>query len=191
MNTIADGVLSLFCAREDGRYAISQPFIQGGFRYCTDGIICLRFKADGEPDTVTDKRLPKVDFFDNLKGVAEFFPWPAPMPCEECDDTGIVESEDKICSECDGTGSVTCNYGEDHDCPDCDGSGEGEGIIKQSCDKCRNQAVVANGCRLARKYVNRVALLGAVEFAPLDRSQVYFRWADGDGLLMQLSKDQP
>ena len=65
------------------RYDISMPWIQGGWQYATDGVIALRQKADGQPDTLQSDVSPRLRdwiperYFSKPASCTE--PWPDPL----------------------------------------------------------------------------------------------------------------
>lgn len=67
--------ITRYCDRkhEGYRYATSDPFVRAGFTYATDGRVCVRVPAPGEPDTLAgDRTFPG--------GAGLGLPWPAETP---------------------------------------------------------------------------------------------------------------
>jgi len=54
--------LTVFCDPTNGRYDLSTPWVYKGWRYATDGRICVREPAPGEPDT-GEFRTPSTSTF--------------------------------------------------------------------------------------------------------------------------------
>ena len=70
------------------RYDLSKPFVRDGWRYATNGSICIRIRVEGEPDS-TDGKYPKAD--ELFKGFGRCTrKWPKPtgvgevVQCPEC-----------------------------------------------------------------------------------------------------------
>lgn len=128
--------LAPFCARYDDSHFPQNPFVFNGYKYATDGRICVRIPATGERDSADVVR-EAVESVADVEG--EFLPWPASDPvqsmqdCEACRARGFIGGED--CKACDGTGTIECKHcGNDSECEDCDG--EGHRGQKVSCAAC-------------------------------------------------------
>ena len=145
--------LNVFCDpmtdRPESRYDLSTPWVYEGWRYATDGRICVREPAPGEPSA------PDVRAFGSNKGkrprAHDYFAafpkngftgdWPAAEygeePCTACG------GEDKC--ECSGCGAL-------HECEKCHGR------------KREYKASMIAGRRIAGRLVVRIGLLDGVKF---------------------------
>lgn len=178
-----------FCCTYDER--MIKPFVMGGKRYATNGVIAIEVDAAGEPDTplTGGNRVDLPDarkaFADTWDEEATFRPWPAEshvmgkVECPQC--------EHVTCKECGGEGFEVCDLGHEHDCDTCDGYGEirnpkcicngtGEviGPLGQWIDK---QQIDIKYDRLIR------ALPGPVKHM-VNGHAVCFRFAGGRGIVM-------
>lgn len=96
-----DRMLRRYCSTDSGtKYGMQLPFVKGGWKYATDGRVCVRVRCD-EPDTdPSDGPFPPCDnlFSRNTSSLA-IAPWPAPeyeieyiqVSCgkESCDESQI------------------------------------------------------------------------------------------------------
>ncbi|HYE19232.1 MAG TPA: hypothetical protein VEA69_12350 [Tepidisphaeraceae bacterium] len=191
-------ILKRFCAKEDGRYAMSEPFAKGGYTYATDGHIAVRVPTPDVADTgPTDgaKPVDAASMFQRFGGDATT-PWPAADyhcaegECETCEGAGRVNRTP--CDVCHGTGEHRCHdCGDVHDCRRCEGGSVGG----DPCPECHGvRRVVAprrlcvGGVWVAVKYDRMIRSLGEVTYAvakPADLQQpmVRFRWPGGEGLV--------
>lgn len=120
--------LTPFCDPDGTRYSLDRPWILGGWRYATDGRICIRIKTNS-PDNVEWKRGSCRDWYvrtddrdeprvPDVSGIGwkhflidDWQPWPdanyvdGNVPCEAdgCD----VDYDPSACQACEGKGTVT------------------------------------------------------------------------------------
>ncbi len=195
-----------FCAREDGRYKISQPFFRGdGWKYATDGVYCVRVKSDGEktPDSIKADELFKAETMASESVPIDeslFVPMLETdksahingIKCFRCAGTG---RESKDCPTCNGCGSVECDKcGHDLECFECN-----NGKIVVSNNQCMHciqgvryadiafaQGVRVDGSRLKYMMLNlpNLRVLPA-SFIP-DHRPIAFVFDGGEALLMPL-----
>lgn len=90
--------LQSFCAKDDVRSYLLQPFVIGGHTYATNGHIAVRAPG-GEPDP--EQRLPERVREAVLKMFATEYTDYEPLPKIQ---------PPKICQECAGTGEVRGDY---------------------------------------------------------------------------------
>ena len=159
MTTKLDDIdLTPFCEPEACRFAIDKPFVVGGFKCGTDSGILVWHPTD-EPDSVTEKPLPKVlTIIETFSGIVCDKPWPESFPdCPTCGASG--QTAVFKCLTCGGEGTQECDLGHHHDCPACAGNGyrkkasagSGEKILMDcDVDKCQ---IVIDGFKLKRKLV--------------------------------------
>lgn len=75
---------------------LDRPFVRRGWKYATDGAICIRMPAPNEPDTTA--RIPDVVPTLFLVWPDEWGPWPSIeqlvlTTCQECEGTGLDPEE--------------------------------------------------------------------------------------------------
>ncbi len=177
--------LKPFCDYEDGRYALTTPWVKGGWRYATDGRICVRTPTT-EPDS------PKYNE-DGLKrpdaaGLFSRFP-----------DSGFYELPATLDEETsrDEDAWRECDCAEWIQCPRCKGD---------MCERCEYEGQVikaAKGCKMCggrgklphvyqrignewfdRWYIAKVRALPGVTVRSLDENRLAFVFDGGQGLLM-------
>lgn len=141
--------LSRFCQDEilAAKYEMSRPFVVNAWRYATDGKICVRVPALGEPDSEAHDGHPFPD--------CETLPWNGCQQCrsvlpekpyvvsseyiEKCPDCKTTEIK---CEKCDG-GTVRCPHCEfDHVCGHCRGIGYFIRHEPKKCPTCLNLETV-------------------------------------------------
>lgn len=132
-----------FCAEEAGRFLIERPWVKDGWRYATDGCVCVRVPAPGEPDTPSPLESgPRLFEADECFGAQYDFEadrCTEPFPTHDgrtfkqaCDN----EAHMKECPDCLGSGTCHCPSCDNaHDCPKC--GGRGYRTVKQTpCPEC-------------------------------------------------------
>lgn len=116
--------LAMFCAKEDGLFRVSLPWIADGYEVATTGAWVAR-RPSTEPDTVfIGLRAPDYrKVFDGLAhedAKEELPPLNGTTRTEPC-----PRAYPGNCSNCNGTGQCSCPHcDEDHTCGDCDGEGK-------------------------------------------------------------------
>lgn len=173
--------LQPFCSTDtDGRYGIDKPWVKDGWRHATDGRICIRLPATGEPDALPEKRVPHFD--EVLPPVdGNWQPWPQVESCGSCFGRRHID-----CDECGGDGTCDqCKCKGAHNCGCCEGTG------KVTCKACHDPGgfdrFLFGETELARCYAYLVAKLpGPVEFLPTTKKdgKVRFRFSGGEGAVM-------
>ena len=193
--TEAKDKLTAFCAEDNTRYAITQPWVKGGYRYYTDGRIVVRVPT-ADADYEGELSFPpgeEVFAPHDFNAVTDWRPWPTEEPptemekCRNCKGTGK-----KICDTCDGDGTTECpECGSFIDCPDSGGTAS-----KVACAECRGAgairrpAAVTIGKRhVAGRFVVKVRD-NCEEAQWSDSGEanecMLFRFKGGQGLLMPL-----
>jgi hypothetical protein len=187
--------LSKFCAKEDTRYLLKEPWVYQGFRYAVNGFCGLRVPADGEPDSNPLPEKPD-DIAKLFQPIGDTLPWPtdgAEMGSVECDDCfGIGKVEQDPCDKCNGTGECTHCGAE---CGECDGVGM-EKFSGEMCKTCKGVGRIEDivkrrvGAHMIRGNLDRlVRVLPGVRYAtgaadPL--KALAFAFDGGQGLVMGL-----
>ena len=178
METQAEWVdLRPFCEKENTRYQLHSPFVQGGEWCATDGRILACVPAPGLPDTIPTGtgwsgqklRLPNVgEIINPITGVKEWQPLPPLVTnCDKCGSTGRV-SKTCICEDCGHRHSQERN--------------------------CECNAIIGNR-RIAVAYALEIYKLPGVTWGVIDEddplSVVFFRFAGGGrGIVMPLDLDK-
>lgn len=187
--------LTKFCGKASSAYPFAEPFVAGGWRYATDGRICVRVPAAGEPDS--DKVVKHVEqSFAHPRDNA--IPWPTngavygDGECWSCDGTGYTERTN--CKKCDGRGETFCDHcGRDGDCEEC--GGKGYSVMDKACRTCKGKGFCE---QIKYRMVGEFAVRG--DFDALIRSlpdvrwagnrteanSVHFVFAGGEGVVMRL-----
>ena len=100
--------LTRFCDIEDSRYALDTPWVHDGWRYATDGTICVRVPAGEEPDSPPvfskerkQRKRPKAyKLFTEFPVCSECLDaLGEPVPCDACQATGQELLECPFCGE--------------------------------------------------------------------------------------------
>lgn len=170
---------------------IRKPWTVGDYTHATDGRILVRVpKLDGfdaTEDAVT-KTAGVIAQFSDWKNAGQGMPLPAFQPretenCKTCKGTGRAEYV-----ECDTCGGAISLNGQTIKCVDCSGTGHrlkpGPGGF----------AAVKLGSQFTSSfyYEKLASLPGLVWFNASDAlGPMYFRFDDGDGLLMPLKYEEP
>ena len=135
--------LTAFCGPHD-RWDFATPFVQGGWRYATDGDCTVWEDAPGIEDA-TGRTLP------NMGAALDKYPFPASLArtfadvklgrrrfvqCEKCGGKGRIPKRVK-CPECDGEGETTCDCCDHtHRCDKCGGACTVPARGTVRCDEC-------------------------------------------------------
>jgi hypothetical protein len=177
--------LNIFCASEGSRYAISSPWVRGGWEYATDGRIAVRLPtitADTAEDE-TGPLLPAFQKFDQYMDAAKCTqPWPDVPYCLHCFGEGQIG--------CKGCGTDDCEGGCYSKCPLCNGAKSPPGIITAS----NPHAIEVGQHWVALRYDAKIKSLTAVRFQPVAHNAetpvpVPFVFDGGQGLVMGLRKE--
>lgn len=176
-------IIKRFCAKENSRYAISEPFVQGDHVYGTNGRWAARAPLElcaapreRTPDDMTTPPAHELGWNSEL-----FTEWPEPIsdklpirvrkPCKACEGTQLT-SQTK-CNQCGGRGSDVCPEcgGPDGDeCEKCDGTGKvWEAGVGDACTDCDGRGycfeeemiVFSTGVCVNRDFVADLKELGA------------------------------
>lgn len=109
-----------------GRYALSDPYIDGEYAVATNGHILCRSRVASiqwaVPPYSSDRNLPKTSaaFFEKQFVAPIAIPPLVSRKCGMCDGSGEVYA----CDKCDGEGECECGEcGSEVDCKQCGGSG--------------------------------------------------------------------
>jgi hypothetical protein len=190
--------LTQFLAKEDGEYTISRPHVIDGWRYFTDGRVCVRVRDESAPNT-TDGSFPPSDKIFPTKTLTDWQPWPTDSFIEAEGDCLVCEGRGRVgtttCATCKGNQEVVCEAcGHEHECDDCNGLGYGGGT---TCRSCRGKQRVTRpvrqtiaGVSFNYEYVAKILSLPNPQYS---RSSVRpgkalaFRFDGGEGVLMPLS----
>lgn len=155
--------LQSFCAKDDVRSYLLQPFVIGGHTYATNGHIAVRVPG-GEPDP--EQRLPEHVREAVLKMFAteytDFEPLPqipAPTTCPDCNGAGTVEEAE--CDDCNGAGEFA-HGSHEYECKECDGTGTVRDVECNNRD-CRGgelfQPMRVGAAFFDVRYLHRIAQL--------------------------------
>lgn len=174
MNTID---LTPFCSVDETRMAINTPFVFNGWKYATDGRVCVRVPTD-EPDDSNEpyKRPDASDLFKgfDVSGLETFV-----IPTLD----GVQE---KRCPSCNGNGYSICDHGHDHECEDCDKTGVLEEWPKKEI----------GGQTFSERYLAKVVNLPGLQFFAQSANMealkpAFFTFDNGQGLLLPIRKEKP
>jgi len=164
------------------KYDLTEPFVQGGYVYATDGKIAIRIPTR-RPDTFHEGRFPNMQqVFDTLltnhSGSKEpWQPWPTKpvfAPTEPAAQTGID------CPICRTQGHYYAD-GDSATCVYCDATGWVE----------RWDNVDTGKSIIAGRYWRLISRLPNVWYRERmrDGDPIWFRFAGGDGLLMTIKQE--
>lgn len=181
--------LQPFCDTEDVRYALSTPWVKGGWRYATDGRICVRVTTD-EADSPTYNEdglkrpgadrlfddFPPDGFEDMPKSLDEQVD-DAPDAPRLCECAKLV-----LCPKCKG----------DDWCDKCV-AWEGE-IVKanQKCETCGGKGELPRVYQgignewFDKWYLDKMRALPNLLVQSLDKNRLAFVFDGGEGLLMSV-----
>jgi hypothetical protein len=186
-----------FCDPGATRYDLSEPFIQSGRLFATNGHIAISTPCD-EPETQSKPTMSHVMDYET----ATTKQWKhIETKCDTCNSTGYVTT-DGVCDECKGSGDCDecggsgrvdcCECGQEADCDECDGTGDcpgcsGTGSVDPEqieCKQCNDSRINVDGCCLRPSVVNLINLLSSVRYViTSDNSSVFNKIvfdADGD-----------
>lgn len=153
-------LLAPFCDDwDEGRYALSRPFEQGGRVYATDQKVCVRVPAAALPDVGPVERAPLANVLPFWWGPDDddLFSW-SKFP-------RIERRKFEVCPSC---------LAEYLNCDTCDGVGRIEQDVEQ----------VLGGLKFDCAYLRRLKVLPGVEYdvnAPQDLLRVRFVVTGPDG----------
>lgn len=180
-------------------YRFAKPFIRSGWKYATDGRICVRVPTT-EPDTENGINGATTIFPAVLDGWTKY---PEPpdyvigqnADCPKCNAKGVTGGSK--CEACDGSSECQCMCGDEHECNHCNGTGIVNGNWCRHCNGLRRGAfpayTVLAGRAVSFKYSEKIRVLPAVEYADVNdatgKLPLAFRFTGGDGVVMPLSPD--
>ena len=137
--------ISKFCGTTHAGYNTEEPFVVNGYKYATNGWICVRIPTDEPPKPLAgrERYLSVESIFTEPCEESEFFllerdPETKSVPtscdceieCPQCKGEGSQECPEcystVACDQCDGDGLVF-----DPQCPDCQGSGKAVMIYRR------------------------------------------------------------
>lgn len=168
--------LQPFCSVDETRMAICTPFVFNGWKYATDGRICVRIQTD-EPDDSNEpcKRPNAAMLFKgfNVDGLEAF-------EIPTLDGVKLIK-----CEGCGGAGEQTCDMGHDHECPDCDGDGHYEEWPKKEI----------GGHLFSERHLSKIVNLPGLQFFAQSANMealkpAFFTFDNGQGLLMPIRKEK-
>ena len=195
--------LELFCWSGDRcRFDTEKPFVQGGWRYATDGKILVRqWRRDAAE--ARGRRLPNMAAFvrlyaDLFRRIEKRRPWPPfdeagrQYTCTRCWGLG---TDVQLCPVCRGEGRLLPT-GKEQKCPTCTGMGlvSTAETLCRDCEGrtcCRLQTVLGE-MTIAEPYWRLIAALPGVyliEAGGKREDPVLFGWTGdggGDGIVYQM-----
>ncbi len=170
--------LKTFCAKEEGRYKINEPFFIDGWQYATDGRFCVRIKDIA--NTPNTENAPKANAVFPIGGIMDMphipieSAWFIPMKdadssarynginCPYCAGMG---KESKDCPHCEGECIVECETcGHEDDCAECHGKGK-EIVSMKPCAFCANGTKYAD-VRMGDQYIDGSRLKYMMNYLP-------------------------
>ena len=187
-----------FCATDSKR--LEKPFSDEKYTYASNGHMIIRVSRIAEfSDSIPFESHKDLVFSDNGSGFSDIPAYAAPdkvkcsickglkfaSECPECLGDGYVELEKDFsqyeceCDTCKGNGFVS---GGEEVCGNCHGTGE--------TYKDRWAGVDINDYYLGVALLEKVKDLPGIKLAnKAYRSQVYFQFDGGDGILMTMLRD--
>lgn len=177
------------------------PFSWGDYSYATNGHVLVRVRrlsdVPEELDAFNERAAKLFDDFDMPVVLAALvdipdFPQPDPEKCSVCKGVGKITR----CPECEGKGYIEfeTDYNDyEVDCATCHGHGSTIGD-EQICDCCNGTGTkkvmkrIDIGCTgLSSHYLTMLKDLPGIQIAPTEPVRAnYFKWDDGEGLLMPM-----
>lgn len=162
--------LQPFCSINECRMGIMTPFAFNGWKYATDGRVCVRVKTDEPDDSGEPHKRPDASKLFAGFNVEGLQPFDIPPP------KGLATNR---CRYCNGNGVRTCDLGHDHDCDECDGTGEVEEWPSQDI----------GACRFSERYLSKIITLPGLKFYPTSaENPALFTFDGGEGTLAQMRK---
>lgn len=193
-NQITVELLNKFCANEEYRYSLRDPFSQGEYSYATDGVLLLRV---GRIEEVKPRD-------DAPQGLVNTLPWDHEQINNWIDLPEYEISESEKCWSCKGTGKSS-------KCTKCGGEGEwhgedvcgfcnGEGHMPSSedgCESCYDTGVdmrtpIHIGInKIAMLYLERIKELSGIKISDANKINEPFRikFDGGYGLIMPMRSE--
>ena len=178
-----------------------KPFSFGNFSYASNGHLLVRVpRLDDceEWEALNEKAARLFESFDMPVVLAALvdipdFPQPEPEKCSVCKGVGKITR----CPECEGKGYIEfeTDYNDyEVDCETCHGHGSTIGD-EQVCDCCNGTGIIKKvmkrveiGCAgFSSHYLTMLKELPGIMIAPTEPEKAnYFKWDEGDGLLMPM-----
>jgi hypothetical protein len=165
-----------FCSDET-RMAICTPFVRDGWKYATDGRICVRILTTEPDDSNEPYKRPDASALFKGFNVDGLEPFEIPT----IKGVKIIE-----CDSCNGDGYAICDMGHEHECNDCDGDGHYEEWPKNE----------VGGQTFSERYLSKIINLPGLQFfarsADMETLKpAFFTFDNGQGLLMPIRKEKP
>ena len=191
----------LFVFVANNRPKMAAPFSIGDYSFATNGHIAVRVSRLADVDESVDDLNIRVSLlFENsiepgmesaLIEIPDFTITKQP-PCKVCQGTGKTIT----CPECGGDGEILfSNYYSEYefDCQTCGGDGviPGENDRCSACNGTGKKIVMERipvGCSgFSHHYLTMIKNLPGAKIAPTGPETIaYFKWDEGDGLLMPM-----
>jgi hypothetical protein len=200
--------LAQFCGKPEYelRFLLHNPWEHKGYRYASNGHICVRVPAPEAKDAVCEHKIAESArvLFEKCNHT-EYAPLPAfdlgevcrtcegkgkfkQVTCADCDGDGYFDHgcHEYDCKNCDAFGSYASSDGEMRDCPTCNGYGH------------KNWSVPIGNAAYAAMYLALIKTLPSVMFAagepadgtkPNGQMPAHFIFTGGEGVLMPRKKD--
>lgn len=190
--------LSKFCDAD--HHKMFKPFTFGNYSYASNGHLLVRVPRVKECEAWESLNERAAAMFDSLDmptildALIEIpdFQQPESENCTVCKGSGKITK----CPECDGSGYV--EFENDYNeyevyCKNCNGHGSiiGEESVCESCDGTGKKKIMKRidvGCTgFSHIYLNMLKALPGMKIAPIEPTQAnYFKWDEGDGLIMPM-----
>jgi hypothetical protein len=198
---IDDKTIRLFCAIDNSRPKLTNPFNQGSYTFAANGHIAIKISRREE----YDKNAPidqKMEILFTFSEISETLWIDIPdldkiieyQTCPECKGEKII----KVCRECHGKGEVFFenDYNEYYiECKSCDGFPHNP----TECEKCsgtgqvkKNRYILIGSKALDTDFLSTIKLLPGVKIAPEaveGLNPIPFKFENGEGIIMPCRKE--
>lgn len=195
--------LMIFCDEDSMRAFMTDPVVLDGYRYYTDGHVCVRTPVCGK---IANTKLDNEKIAHNLKTYFEDRDFSVCVPakfseipdveteeCDSCFGTGV----DSSCPECLGHGEVTFKNQYNTytiGCDTCDGKGSVKQLVGDECEYCKGVGShVLNDGSPVEIGMTRVCVRTARKMEILDnlavglsKDMVVFTFKDGQGVTLPI-----
>lgn len=166
-----------FCAKEDGRYKLTQPWVKGGYRYATDGRSIVReatTDADWSPPDTTPPNAASLEWdrrtIDTIK-LPRLIAGAPLGKCNFCNGLGLHQCKNDSCRhECQ--------------CDACDGNGQ---VAIEPFRYFEFEGVSKPPAIIAVNYLRKLIKHGVKELELLTHNQYRFRIGEIVGMVMGCS----